>query len=291
MPETPKPRYSDFSRFDSMTNGELEEILRLDAQNIEGEESDTEMLLYVMEVLAERRRKSENHGKSAKEAFKTFQEYYLPESDSENLTVHTSEPVEKKTAIVKMPAWLHRATAAAAIVVLVVLGATTVSAFGYDLWDIVVQWTQETFHLGSANSTEAMDLSTSDGREFASLQEALDQEEISTPLVPTWVPDGYDFVSVQIEESPVQKKYLAIYACDDGVLMIQIKRHLNDDPQQIEQSEDLIEIYESSGISYYIFDNYDQLSAAWINNSFECYISGQLSIAEMKDIIDSITKE
>ena len=45
MPNNQNRSNQDFSRFDSMSNEELEEILRLDAQKTEGEESDLEMLL------------------------------------------------------------------------------------------------------------------------------------------------------------------------------------------------------------------------------------------------------
>ena len=40
-------RNRDYSKYDAMTTQELEEILRLDASAPEGEESDTELLLYV----------------------------------------------------------------------------------------------------------------------------------------------------------------------------------------------------------------------------------------------------
>ena len=46
----------DLSYCDTMTTEELEEILRLDAEMPEGQESDTDKILYIMEVLAERKR-------------------------------------------------------------------------------------------------------------------------------------------------------------------------------------------------------------------------------------------
>ena len=48
----------DFSNYDSMETEELEEILRSDADAPESKESDTELLLYIMEVLAKRRKRS-----------------------------------------------------------------------------------------------------------------------------------------------------------------------------------------------------------------------------------------
>lgn len=286
MPDHPRPRNKDFSRFDSMTDGELEAILRSDAQNIEGEESDTEMLLYVMEVLAERNKTTTSTNKSAKEAFETFKQYYMPETDDQ--PAHTYEPMKRKMVVSIIPLWLRRMSMVAAVVVIIMLGATTVNAFGGDFWEIVVQWTQETFHLGSANSTETMAPAVDDEREFGSLQEVLDLEKITTPLVPTWIPEGYEFIEVKVEESPIQKKYIAVYQYGENQLKIQIKKYFDDDPQQVEQSEDLVEVYDRAGISFFIFRDYDQLRVVWINDGYECYISGRIGAEEIKKMINSV---
>ena len=91
MPNNQNRNNQDFSRFDSMTNEELEEILRLDVQKTEGEESDLEMLLYVLEVLAVRRKNSENPRKDAGEAFETFKEHYMPDDLSGVFTILSTD--------------------------------------------------------------------------------------------------------------------------------------------------------------------------------------------------------
>ena len=45
----------DFSRYDAMTTEDLEQILRSDASAPMEQETDTELILHVMEVLANRR--------------------------------------------------------------------------------------------------------------------------------------------------------------------------------------------------------------------------------------------
>ena len=118
----------------------------------------------------------------------------------------------------------------------------------------------------------------------------LDLEKITTQLVPTWIPEGYELEEIKIEETPIQKKILAIYKFGDSTLKFQIKYFLSGDPQQIEQSDDTIDIYESNGITYYILGNYDQLKTVWVIDCYECYISGPLSMEEIKLMIDSIMR-
>ena len=55
-------------------------------------------------------------------------------------------------------------------------------------------------------------------------------------------------------------------------------------------STDFAEIYSHENIDYYIFSNLDQNRVAWMTASYECYISGELSIEDIKLMIDSIEK-
>ena len=289
MPNNRNRSNQDFSRFDSMTNEELEEILRLDAQKTEGEESDLEMLLYVMEVLAVRRKNSENPGKTAEEAFETFKEYYMPDDSTDDTTqvLSKTQVIHLKPTKHRRP-WLSRFVATAAILALILVSSVTVHAMGIDIWDIIVTWTQETFQLRSKDADQNDGPMVNDEREFSSLQNVLCHKGISTALSPTWLPNGYDLFDVQIQESPIQLVIFAVYHNQDKTLKIQVKQYIGADPEQIEQSDSLVEEYESNGITYYIFADNKQLRAVWLKDCYECYISGQLDIDTIKMMIDSI---
>ena len=290
MPNNQNRSNQDFSRFDSMTNEELEEILRLDVQKNEGEESELEMLLYVMEVLAVRRKNSGNPGKTAAEAFDTFKEHYMPDDSTDD-----TEQVPSKAQVINLkPAkrlqpWLSRLAATAAILAQILVSSVTAHAMGIDIWDIIVTWTQETFYFKNIGQSETPEPNEKDTREYTSLQAVLDQYDLPTQLAPTWLPDGYELMDVQVEETPMYTSCLAIYHHDQKKIKIQIKEFLESDPEQIEQSNSLIEEYESVGTIYYIFENHEELKAVWITDNFECYIAGMLSIDELKDMISSIS--
>ena len=50
MSESKEHFYRDFSKFDEMSTEELNEILRQDSQLPDGEDSDTDAILYIMEM-------------------------------------------------------------------------------------------------------------------------------------------------------------------------------------------------------------------------------------------------
>lgn len=284
MPNHQNRGNEDFSRFDTMTDEELEEFLRLDAQNTQGEDTDTQTLLYVMEVLAERKRTS-NPGKTAKQAFETFKQYYMP---TEDLEIVSATAAVHKTA--KPRRWLRSLTAVAATVAIVFLCSITASAFGYDIWETVAKWTQETFHFGTGVQVEQNEPEAVGNQNLDSFQTVLISNNIPLSLSPTWFPAGYELVDTEVKESPVQLLIAALYQMEEREVKIQIKKYLGSDVQQVERSEGLVETYESEGITYYIFSNNDLLRAVWINEDYECYISGHLTIDELKMMVDSIGK-
>lgn len=277
-------RSRDFSSYDSMTTQELEEILRLDAEAPQEQESDTELLLYVMEVLANRKKSTGNTGKTALEAWESFQRNYLPEEEPLEYTP------EKRSARGMAP-WARRLIAAAAVVALVVCIPVTANAFRWeDLWEVFARWAKETFSFVSSEDAEVSEPSPEYIGENSSFQEFLQKNEINPDYVPTWIPEGYALELVEKDISPVRETYLAMYSNDGCPLIICVQSFLSTDPEKVEINDNLIEIYEFSDIEYYIFTNDNQIRAVWIKDSYECYISGELTIEEIKMMIDSIGK-
>lgn len=280
MSENTNRSNQDFAKYDAMTTEELEEILRLDLDAPPEQESDTEVLLTIMEVLAQRKKPE----KTAFEALESFRQNYMPEEDQTAPVLNCKKKTNSRT-----PArWLRTLAATAAVIAVILLTSVTAKAFGWDLWDAVVKWTEDTFHISIGTPSDAKEPGNS--LPYASLDEALEKNEVGISLAPTWFPDGYDLTSITIEETPLQKVYTSLYQNENKYLRITILEYLTADPEYVEQGEGLIETYEVSGITYYIFSNYDKTQAVWINDSFECYILGSLTVDELKAMIDSIEK-
>lgn len=264
-----------FANYDSMTTEELEEILRLDAEMPEGQESDTDKILYIMEVLAERKRNTSHTGKTALEAFESFKQNYMPKTDN-------TAPVKVKSRCAR---WVRSLTAAAAVLAILLAGSVTAKAFGFNIWKAVIQWTQETFHFGEWGNTDV-----NSNLKFDSIQEALEEGNIAVWIVPTYIPDGFNLNAINVEQTPQKKTYTAKYARGEQILMITIQDHLKKGPVYVEQNEGLIEEYTVSGITYYLLSNLEHNRAVWLYESYECDISGDVTIEELKQMIDSIQK-
>lgn len=283
MSENQNRGFRDFSKYDAMETHELEAILRLDAENPEGQESDTEKILYIAEVLASRV-EAKNTGKTALEAWESFERNYLPmEEDSVDDITKTKNTVRP---------WVRKLTAAAAVIVLLVgLSATAVNAFGWeDIWNAVAKWAKETFSFVSGSDTELTEPEESFAQEYTSLQDALAETDRDCDFVPAWVPDGYVLQEIIVDENPMQRVYAAQYENSGKYIRITVRSYLETDPEKVEIDDALLEIYEVSGTKFYIFKNDTEFRATWVKDSYECYISGELTVDTIKTMINSIGK-
>lgn len=274
----------DFSQYDQMDTKDLEEILRQDAQASGEQESDTEKILYIAGVLAGRENKN-NTGNHAQIAWESFEQNYLPIEDD---TEDTEDLPTRKT----VRPWIRRlSTIAAVFVLLIGLSATVVGAFGWNqVWSAVAKWAKETFSFVSSSDAEVTEPSKKLQQEYTSLREALDAIGEHNISVPTWIPDGYALEAITIDENPMQSVYVAIYTNSEKSIWITVRSHLDGDPVSTEISEDIVEIYTVSDLKYYIFTNNQQHCVTWSEDSYECLISGDLTVEEIKTMINSIGK-
>ena len=112
--------------------------------------------------------------------------------------------------------------------------------------------------------------------------------EITTHLVPTWLPKDYVNKDLRVLDSPKGRTIHAIFENNGSELVINIRQTIGKPANQVEKNDDLLEEYVVDGIKYYIFSNTETMQAAWSIGEFECIIVGKISLEEMKTMIDSI---
>ena len=274
-------KHEDTSGYDHMTTEELEKILRKHAHGELETEPDTEELFRIMEVLSERRQNTDALAyRSDEEAFAEFCEHYMPK--------------EKQKTHPKVIGFSNRVfkTVAAVLAIALVLtvGTTlTAKAFHIDIWSRFANWTKEVFQFTeNPQETNASKLEPEHSLEIKSLQDALVQQNITESLVPSWLPEGSVNKEVKVKSSPRVITISAMFEKEEELLIITIRQKIGVPANQVETSDDLIEIYTVNGIDYYIFSNNANLQAAWSIGEFECIIGGNITLEEMKKMINSI---
>ena len=273
----PENRDCGRKNLSQMSTEELEQILRQDVEAPADQEADTDFLLDVMEVLAKRDKENVQTKKAAEEAWASFQEHYAPEPEA----IRSAKPARP---------WLRHLVAAAAALVLILSIPLTARALGWDeLWDVVARWAKETFSFVSGDPEQVSEPSPTYDGEYTSLQDLLKRSNRPYDMVPTWVPDGFVLEKVEKDVTPEQEVYQALYKNGSREVKLNFKTFTYGNSWNVE-IEDSIEIQRESGIEYYIFSNLDKIQVIWIDESYECMISGDISLEEAKQMINSIKK-
>ena len=272
---------AEFAKYDTMPTEDLQEILRKHAHDELQVQMDVEELYYIMEVLADRKYDTpEQAAKETEEAYARFRKHYMPKA------------MKKGCAkVVRFPNRAFRVAAAVLAIVLILVVGTSVTAeaFQVDIWGKVATWTKEFFQFtDTPQGTTASNPEKDYNAELKSLQEALNDEGMKEKLVPTWMPEGYIHKDLKVTSSPRVRNVNATYEKNDERLIIKIRQTIGVPAEQVEKTDDLLEVYVVDGVEYYIFSNTETLQAAWSIGEFECGISGKITLEEMKKMIDSI---
>lgn len=271
----------DTSRYDCRTTEELQEILRKHAHGELETEPDTEELFKIMEVLSERRQNTDAPAyRSDEEAFAEFSEHYMPKEKQKS----HPKVIGFSNRVFKMVA------AVLAIVLVLTVGTTlTAKAFHIDIWSKFASWTKEFFQFTDGEQGASVaNPETEINLELKSLQDALKQYTVAEKLVPKWMPEGYINKDLSVVSTPRALNISAVYEKNDERLIIKIRQTIGVPANQVEKSDDLFEIYTLGGVDYYIFSNNSNLQAKWSIGEFECVIGGNITLEEMKAMINSI---
>lgn len=272
---------AEFSYYDSMTTEELQEILRKHAHGELETEPDTDELYYIMEVLARRREEEDPQAfRSDEEALADFRKNYMPKATQAG-----------RAKVVRFPNRAFRTVAAVLAIVLVLAVGTSVTAeaFQIDIWGKFATWTKEIFQFtDTPQGTTATNPEQEYNAELKSLQDALNDNEVTERLSPTWMPEGYTSNDLQVMRSPRALNVYANYQKNDEELVIKIRQTIGVQAPQVEKNDDFLELYVVDGVEYYIFSNTETLQAVWSIGEFECIIGGKITLEEVKMMIDSI---
>lgn len=273
---------------------DLEYFLRLSSDSVETEE----FLDAVTEVIIKRERdcptgRIMNVGKAWHE-FQTV--YNNPESEDTPLSEDVSKQDNRDASRPKnhtAPAGSSFRRLGRSIVIVATIIALVFStmigaqAAGLDIFGTLARWTDSTFH----HITTPRDRDESIGLQNT-LYGPIDVEELLGAYAPAQLPDNAVATSSRIQEDEYGIAIQVSFSLpDDRKFFIQVDQYPEGeyiDSKTFEIDTELREEYFSNSKTYYIFSNENYYMATWSDGTTMQNILGDLSIEELKLIIDSI---
>lgn len=299
MAESTRQKDRDHSKFDNMSTAELNEYLRQDSYR---EDSNTDDILYIMEVL-ERREKEENKSNApdVRKAWAEFQKYYNTE-DNDGKPLHDfddeddDEPTAEIISIKKARKGLNRTIksiiSVAAVLCVILAGSVTAKALGYDIWDAIIVWTKDTFGFETTvNEPKPTPYVKQMPEELVELKNLMTEHGLSNKLVPGYIPEGYKLANLEYSDLGDADTIFCQLSNGSNDIMLIYSMYSGDSTSfQLEKDALSPEKYESGGTTYYIMSNMDDYLVTWLSDNVECTILGIPSHDEALKMITSLNQ-
>ena len=295
MDEQRSPLKSELKFLERLSIEELEALLKLS-----GDPNDVELLFdtVVEEVVAREREKPTGRLPDVDAAWDELQARYqtMPDTGSHPQFQEQSTDSTAAEPLIPVPDKPRRASLSKAVRLAAVMAAAVAlclalmvgaQAAGADIFGALARWTDDTFHFETWSAEpiycEAL---------HNTIQEVLDTQGILGEFAPSWYPEGFDIANTVIieDELGVSIRILLSNEAGDSIVISveQYKQERFVDPQTFEIEAETVKEYPSNGKIYYIFANEDSITAAWSDGMILQKIWGELTLQELKTIIDSI---
>lgn len=309
--------------YDRMSTESLNAILELEARLDCDSELDSDTIAYIAGVIAEREKKTHTQSlPDLQAAWSAFQKNYLSnpgigatlynfdENDAEfaedlmlrrspggrriDLCRASERPAASPTPKRRRPIAVFGRVAAVFAAVLLVGTVTAYALGGGAFRHAVGHWFQDVFffHEEGSSGTGGPSTKPTLAGPYSSLQDALDAYEVTLPLAPKWFPDGYQIKEVNVDEALGGLTFTASYLnSKDDKILISISEIVDQNKMRVfEKNSADVTVSVIKGIEHYFMENTNGLCAAWNNGIYECMITGNLSQAELQQMINSIYK-
>ena len=282
----PKTNQGNYPGLEQLSTQELEELLRRDFAAGEGN-SDTDLVMAIMEVIAQRRTPTVD----ADAAWETFRTKYIDPQEAAAASLPSEEAHEAKPTVVPLPSQKppkkrrpRRALAVAAVVCALV-ASLVIPAYGSGKLQAWIQWDTDTFSFRSKKDSALFD-----NPEYTKLKDFI-KEYTDLPILPTWYPEGTTITKTDEFSLSDQHSIDAIFDLNGNsfVFSVTIYGTIPQNPTSLyEKNDSAPEEYYVNQIPHYIFDNMERTGAAWWNGNVECAIVGTLTHDELKQMLESI---
>ena len=124
---------------------------------------------------------------------------------------------------------------------------------------------------------------------YAEVQETVTQLTIQ-PVLPTWYPEGTMLEEMEINDLLNGTSVDVLFSLGEDVFSLSISVYdtKQEGTAQYEKNEGYVEPYYVNHVPHYIMENMGRRTAAWQNGNTENAIQGDLTVEELKQMIDSI---
>ena len=209
----------------------------------------------------------------------------IPEIDS-NVQQVWEQYQKKNQQLRKKPKYMNSWLVKAASLILVILTFVAIlpqEASAKSFFERVIAWTEDVFSLANPADSKEQEAEYVFRTENPGLQEIYEKVTelgVTVPVVPMWLPDGYDLVECKVNSNPTKKYLMARFSDGDSEIIYQIDIYSGNVTHEYSKNDIAAQNIEMNGTVYTLLRNHDLWVAVWTRENIECslYIDCQEQI-------------
>ncbi|MCC8357234.1 MAG: DUF4367 domain-containing protein [Oscillospiraceae bacterium] len=176
-----------------------------------------------------------------------------------------------------------------AAAVVAVIAALTTAAYASGLLGGIGQWNEDYFYFAQDTEARETEIIIAPPEEpFRLLKEALAYYDAPENMVPTYVPEGYQYEGFEYWVLESYAAFDLYYINGTNTISFSYILYSTEPSEQYSKDTGDPEIYSVNGIEHYILTNAGKYYAVWQRDNFECSTHGYDSREELIKTIDSI---
>ena len=186
--------------------------------------------------------------------------------------------------------WWISVAASLVLVLFLAMAVIPQQAQAETFWQMIQKWSDSVLGYFSGEGRK-VDLYYSFETENPGLQQVYDavvELGVTEPVVPMWLPDGYELTSLETINTPMSTGLGARFLCNESSIVFKIDVFEGEPAHQYYKDDTHYESFEKDGITYNITRNNDRWGAVWTRENIECSIILDCEEEALRRVLDSI---
>lgn len=193
----------------------------------------------------------------------------------------------------RKPSTVRRVLAVAASAVLVfglLFAAVPMQAEAETFWEMLQRWSSSvlTYFSGAGQKVDVEYVFQTDNPGLQQVYDAVVELGVTEPLVPMWLPEGYELIELTSQKTPVQHNIWAWFTLGEKELVLKINFYTEKPARQFFRDDSHYESYEKNGTTYNITYNAGWWAVVWTKDNIECFLTLDCQEETLRRILGSI---
>lgn len=252
-----------------------EQLSQLIQEETAKESPNDDLVLMALDILEDREKENPVQlGTKGTVAWKKYQ-----------LKVHSRQ---RKRILIWKPI-MQVASVLVAITLLFALLPTQANAETW--WERLARWSDDFFSFFNPNESEMTEdvyIFQTDNEGLQQVYDKVVELGITEPVVPMWLPDGYELKELKSFADMNQKVIVTSFSNGFNEFVFQISLHDMEVSYEYYKDETRVREIEEYGFVFYVFQNNERNTITWTNDKVECAFSIECQEDVLYEIIESI---